>query len=71
MAKKIKKVFDETGYEIDGTFLTSEEANQRGRENPELITKFRKAVRRDGKFTSCRERNLSVDRGLSLPSGSR
>jgi len=43
-------VFDETGYELDGKFLTSEKANRLGMENPDLVTKFRKAVRREGKI---------------------
>ena len=47
---KVKKVFDETGYELDGKFLTSEKANRLGMENPDLVTKFRKAVRREGKI---------------------
>ena len=47
---KVKKVFDETGYELDGKFLTSEKANRLGMENPDLVTKFPKAVRREGKI---------------------
>jgi len=47
---KVNKAFDETGYEHNGKFLRSDEANRLGRENPELLTKFRKAVRRDGKI---------------------
>jgi hypothetical protein len=47
---KIKKAFDETGYEFNGKFLRSDEANRLGRENPDSLTKFRKAVRRDGKI---------------------
>jgi hypothetical protein len=47
---KVKKTFDESGYELDGQFLTVDEANQRGAANPELIVKFRKAVKRDGKI---------------------
>ena len=47
---KVKKAFDETGYELNGKFLTSDEANRLGRENPDCLTKFRKAVRRDGKI---------------------
>ena len=46
----VKKVFDEAGYELAGKFLTSDEANRLGRENPDLLTKFRQAVRRDGKI---------------------
>jgi hypothetical protein len=47
---KVKKTFDESGYELDGKFLTVDEANQRGRENPELITKFRKATKSGDKI---------------------
>ena len=47
---KVNKAFDETGYEFNGKFLRSDEANRLGRENPELFTKFRKAVRCDGKI---------------------
>jgi hypothetical protein len=47
---KVKKAFDEIGYELNGKFLTSDEANRLGRENPDSLTKFRKAVRRDGKI---------------------
>jgi hypothetical protein len=46
---RVKKDFDEKGYTLDGEFLTEEEANRRGAKNPELITRFNKAVRRDGK----------------------
>jgi len=47
---KVNKAFDETGYEHNGKFLRSDEANRLGRENPDLLTKFRKAVKRDGKI---------------------
>jgi hypothetical protein len=47
---KVNKAFDEPGYEFNGKFLTSDEANRLGRENPDLLTKFRKAVKRDGKI---------------------
>jgi hypothetical protein len=47
---KVQQNFDVDGYELDGKFLTVDEATQRGRENPELLTKFRKAVKRDGKI---------------------
>ena len=47
---RVKKDFDdEKGYTLDGEFLTVEEANRRGAKNPELIIRFRNAVRRDGK----------------------
>ena len=47
---KVRQVFDQTGYECDGKFFTVEEANRLGAENPELITKFRRAAMRDGKI---------------------
>jgi hypothetical protein len=47
---KAKQVFDETGYVLNGQFLTDEEAIRRGKENPELLTKFRRATKRDGKI---------------------
>lgn len=47
---KVKKMFDEPGYELDGKFFTSDEANRLGRENPDLLTRFRQAIRRDGKI---------------------
>ena len=47
---KVKNVFDERGYELAGKFFTSDDANRLGRENPDLLTKFRPAVRRDGKI---------------------
>ena len=40
----------EEGYELNGKFFTLEQANQRGVKNPELIEKFRKATKRDGKI---------------------
>jgi hypothetical protein len=47
---RVKKDFDEEGYTLDGEFLTIDEANRRGAANPELITRFRKAVKCDGKI---------------------
>jgi Helix-turn-helix domain len=48
---KVRQKFDgEEGYELDGKFYTPHQANQRGLKDPELIEKFRKAVRRDGKI---------------------
>ena len=42
---KLKQSFDQTGYVLHGKFLTVEEANRMGRENPELLTQFRKATK--------------------------
>lgn len=47
---KVRQDFDAEGYVLDGKFLTQDEANQRGKENPELITRMRKVVKRDGKI---------------------
>jgi len=47
---KVKKLFDEPGYELAGKFFSSNEANRLGRENPDLLTKFRQAIRRNGKI---------------------
>jgi len=47
---KVKQSFDQTGYVLHGQFLIDEEANRRGRENPELLTKFRKATKRGDKI---------------------
>jgi len=46
----VKQTSEETGYTLDGKFFTDEQANQMGRENHDLLTKFRKAVNRDGKI---------------------
>ena len=43
---KVKQSFDQTGYVLHGQFLTVEEANRMGKENPELLTQFRKATKR-------------------------
>jgi helix-turn-helix protein len=37
------------GYVLDGKFFTAQEANRMGGENPELLTKFRKAIKRSDK----------------------
>ena len=47
---KVQQNFDVEGYELDGKFLTVDEATQRGRENPELLTKFRKATKSGDKI---------------------
>jgi len=47
---KVQQNFDVEGYKLDGKFLTVDEANQMGRENPELLTKFRKATKRGDKI---------------------
>jgi len=47
---KVQQNFDVQGYELDGKFLTVDEATKRGRENPELLIKFRKATKSDDKI---------------------
>jgi len=47
---KVKKSFDQTGYECEGKFFTIEEANRLALEKPDLITKFRRAAMRDGRI---------------------
>jgi len=42
-----KERFEEKGYVLDGKFLTEAQANQLGRENPDYLTRFRKAVKRN------------------------
>jgi len=42
---KVKQSFDQNGYVLHGQFLTVEEATEMGKENPKLLTKFRKAKR--------------------------
>ena len=37
------------GYLLDGRFYTAEEANRMGRENPDLLTKFRRAIKKGDK----------------------
>jgi hypothetical protein len=41
---------DESGYVLDGKFLTRDEANRLGTANPDLLVKFQPAVRHDGKI---------------------
>lgn len=38
------------GYVLHGKFLTVQEANRLGQDYPEVLVKFRKAVRRNGKI---------------------
>ena len=47
---KVRKDFDETGYVLDGKFLTPDEANRLGTADPGRLVKFQPAVRRDGKI---------------------
>jgi hypothetical protein len=47
---KVRKDYEEQGYVLDEKFFTDDEANQLGRANPELITKFRKAIKCEGKI---------------------
>ena len=47
---KVKAVLEESGYVLDGRFYTSEEANRRSASDFNLILKFRRAIRRDGKI---------------------
>jgi hypothetical protein len=42
--------FDEHGYLLDGKFLPAHEANAMALQNPELATKFVRAIKRDGKI---------------------
>jgi hypothetical protein len=37
------------GYLLDGKFYTAEEANRMGRENPDLLTKFRRGIKKGDK----------------------
>jgi hypothetical protein len=47
---KVRKDFDETGYVLDGKFLTPDEANRLGTADPDQLVKFQPAVKRDGKI---------------------
>ena len=47
---KVKAVSEENGYFLDGRFFTAEEANRRAVSNSNLILKFRRAIRRNGKI---------------------
>jgi hypothetical protein len=42
---KIKERFEQNGYVLNGKFLTTEEAERRQIENPELFSKFRRATK--------------------------
>jgi hypothetical protein len=46
----VKETFSNSGYELQGQYFTAEEANRMGRENPELLTKFRKATKSGDKI---------------------
>jgi hypothetical protein len=47
---KVGHNFEEDGIVLDGKFFTSEEARQLARRHPEMIKKFRRAVRRGDKI---------------------
>jgi hypothetical protein len=47
---KVKAVSDENGYVLDSKFFTAEEANRRAMSNSDLILKFRRAIRCNGKI---------------------
>jgi hypothetical protein len=47
---RVKPTSEETGYTLGSKFFTRERANQIGSENPDLLTKFRRAVRRGSKI---------------------
>jgi hypothetical protein len=49
---RVRKEFDEEGYELNGKFYTRAEANELAAKNPELLSesKFREAVKRGDKF---------------------
>jgi hypothetical protein len=47
---KVRTNGEVTGYVLDGKFFTTEVANQMGRDDPNLIAKFRRAVKRNGKI---------------------
>jgi hypothetical protein len=44
------KTTDEPGYVLNGKFFTTEQANHMAINDPELLTKFRLAVKRDGRI---------------------
>ena len=46
---KVSKDFYAEGYELNGKFLTAEEAIQMGREDPELLLKFRRVTKHGDK----------------------
>jgi len=45
--------FDEQGYMLNGKFLPAHEANAMALKNPELLTKFQRAIKRDEKVQPC------------------
>jgi len=47
---KVRTNVDEEGYVLNGKFFTHVQAIQMGTQNPELLTRFRRAVKRDGKI---------------------
>jgi hypothetical protein len=47
---KVKPRDQIDGFVLGDTFYPADEANRLGRENPDFLTQFRKAVRRDGKI---------------------
>jgi Helix-turn-helix domain len=47
---KVKERFEQNGYVFDGKFLTTKEAERRQIENPELFSKFRRAIKRGDKI---------------------
>lgn len=47
---KVKAVSEERGYVLDGKFFVSDEANQLAKSQPDLIERFRPAVRRNGRI---------------------
>jgi hypothetical protein len=47
---KVRTDFDEEGYVLDGKFLPAHEANALATKNPDLLTRFQRAVKRDGKI---------------------
>ena len=47
---KVGYNFEEHGSVLDGKFFTTEEAHQLARRHPEMIVKFRRAVKRGGKI---------------------
>jgi hypothetical protein len=47
---KVRAVSEENGYVLDGRFFTAEEANRRAVSNSNLILKFRRAIRCNGKI---------------------
>jgi hypothetical protein len=47
---RVKQTPEERGYTLNGKFFTDEQANQMGRENSELLIKFRRAVKRGSKI---------------------